>query len=413
VKSPIIAAAVLLLASQSARGVSNLVNGIAIDYEPNVPLVVLDAKGPIASDQKVACTVKVAAPKGAAGGMVDPLAGEVKFHGATSQGYRKKSFRLSLEAPAELLGLPKRSQWVLNAAYVDRSLMRHKISYDLFRSLSTPGAKRFAAGSQFVELYLNGKYRGVYLLMERVDRRLLELRAYSSNENHHACIYKAVDHAANFAQPGHGGYEQHEPDPPSGPYWRPLDEFNSFVSSSPDPKLFDPQTGIAARLDLGNAIDFHLLVLLTSNMDGITKNFILARDAPTKEVPQPRFFFAPWDYDATFGRNWEASRVEPTAWLSNRLFDRLLGASDYRGRFAERWKQLRASQFSVKSIHAMIDANVRTLGEAARRNAAKWPTTEGYPDKLTFDQDITEMKAWVIARTQWLDQEIGKLEGKR
>ena len=37
--------------------------------------------------------------------------------------------------------------------------------------------------------------------------------------------------------------------------------------------------GIAARLDLANAIDFQLLVLLTSNTDGITKNFILARSA--------------------------------------------------------------------------------------------------------------------------------------
>ena len=144
-------------------------------------------------------------------------------------------------------------------------------------------------------------------------------------------------------------------------------------------------------------------------MDGITKNFIIARDAATTEKPQPQFFFAPWDYDATFGRNWEASRVEHTAWLSNRLFDRLLGASDYQTRFAERWQRLRASQFSVKAIHILIDANVAVLGDAARRNAVRWPTTEGYPDKLTFDQDIAEMKAWVIARTQWLDQEISKL----
>src|SRR5262249_35010856 len=149
------------------------------------------------------------------------------------------------------------------------SLMRHKLSYDLFRSLSTKGDKRFAVASQFVELSLNGKYHGVYLLMERVDRQLLELAAYQSNDVSHACIYKAVGHAANFAHAGHAGFEQREPDPLGATYWQPLDDFNRFVSAASEAQLFHPLTGLESRLDLDNAIDFHLLVLVTSNIDGI------------------------------------------------------------------------------------------------------------------------------------------------
>src|SRR5262249_54114274 len=148
----------------------------------------------------------------------------------------------------------------------------------LFRSLSTANAPRFAAGSRFVELYLNGSYHGVYLLMERVDRQLLGLRAFNSNDVTHACIYKAVDHAANFRQPGHAGYEQRDPDPLIVAYWKPLEDFNRFASTAPRAELFDQQNGIPSRLDLDNAIDFHLLVLLTSNMDGSDKNFIFARN---------------------------------------------------------------------------------------------------------------------------------------
>jgi len=250
-------------------------------------------------------------------------------------------------------------------------------------------------------------------LMERVHRRLLELRAYNSNDVSHACIYKAVDHAANFRRPGHAGYEQREPDPVAGAYWRPLDELNRFVSSAPDAAFFHPLTGIASRLDLDNAIDFHLLVLLTSNIDGITKNFILARDGQPAGLPNPRFFFAPWDYDGTFGRNWNATIVPPSAWLSNHLFHRLLGEPAYRDKFVARWNQLRDREFSAKTIQNMIDANARTLGDAARRNAARWPTTSGlYPDKLAFAEDLAQMKAWVQARIEWLDQEIHQRLGK-
>jgi spore coat protein CotH len=287
--------------------------------------------------------------------------------------------------------------------------MRHKLSYDLFLALSSPDAPRYAAASRFVEVVLNGKYQGAYLLMQRVDRTLLQLRPFSSNETRHACIYKAVDHAANFGQAGHAGYEQREPDPLIGAFWRPLDGFDRFVSSASDTEFFDPIKGISSRLDLDNAIDFHLLVLLTSNLDGITKNFILARDAPLAGSAEARFFFAPWDYDATFGRNWNATVVPPTAWLSNHLFDRLFAHPDYRKKYQARWNQLRKSQFSSKSLQAAIDENVRTLGDAVHRDAVKWRTAAGYyPDKLTFEEDIAQMKSWVEERLQWLDQKFSE-----
>jgi len=381
------------------------------NFEPNIPIVFLEAKEPIVSERKVPCVVKMVLPNGQTGN-TSALAGVVRIHGATSTMYPKKSFGVTLNAPVRWLGMRESAHWVLNAAFVDRALMRHKLSYDLFLSLSATNAPRFASASRFVEAKLNGKYHGAYLLMERVDRAMFGLRSYDSNAQHHAVIYKAVDHAAGFDHLGHGGFEQREPDPLTGDYWGPLDRFNRFVSSTDRATFFDTAAGIPARLDLDNAIDFHLLVLLTSNMDGIDKNLLLARDAQLTNAPLPKFFFAPWDYDATFGRNWEASRVGTTAWLSNHLFDRLLSDADYRRKFAARWKQLRQRQFSVTSIHRMIDDNARTLGDAAQRNALRWRTLDGpYPDRLTFDQDIAQMKEWVIDRTKWLDDEIARRAG--
>lgn len=378
----------------------------AAPVETNLPIVLLDAKERIVSDPKVPCTVRLLLPTGTTGN-TGAVSGVVRIHGGVSQGYPKKSYGLTLEAPVPWLGMRDSMHWVLNAAFIDRSLMRHKLSYDLFRSLSSAGFKRYSAASRFVEVHLNGRYNGAYLLMERVDRALLELRRYDSNAPSHACIYKAVDHAANFSQPGHAGYEQREPAIEVQAYWKPLDEFDRFVSRASDAEFNDPEKGIVARLDLDNAIDFHLLVLLTSNLDGITKNFIFARDAVMTNVPAPRFFFAPWDYDGTFGRNWDASRVEPNAWLSNHLFDRLHSDPGFRKKFAARWRQLREREFSVATIHRMIDDNAQALGDASRRNAGRWRTSDGpYPDRLSFEKDLEQMKAWVIARVEWLDAEI-------
>ena len=170
---------------------------------------------------------------------------------------------------------------------------------------------------------------------------------------------------------------------------RPLDELNQFVSQVPDGEFFDAKSGIGSRMDMDNVIDFHLLVLFTSNMDGSDKNFLLARDALTADAPQPRFFFVPWDYDATFGRNYEGSLVEPTAWLSNHLFDRLLGNAAYQQRYTARWLKLRKGQFSVENIARMIDDNARTLGDAAKRNERRWKEIAGLDsDQLTFTEEL-------------------------
>ena len=374
----------------------------------NLPVVHLSFSNSIFSQPKIPCVVQVRGLGGKAES-VPAIRGTARVHGGVSRGYPKTSFGLSLDDAAPWLGMRRSSHWVLNAAFIDRSLMRHKLSYDLFRSMSSPGAPRFAAASRFVELELNGNYNGVYLLTERVNRALLNLHRFDSNAPGHACIYKAVDHAANFSQPGHAGYEQHEPDPRTMRYWKPLDEFDRFVSQASEAEFNDPNTGIGSRLDLDNAIDFHLLVLLTSNHDGITKNFILARDAVAPGAPPARFFFVPWDYDATFGRNWDGSRVDATAWLSNHLFERLHASPAFRKKFAARWRQLRAHAFSVAAIHGLIDENVRTLDGAAARNSDRWQSLNGpYPDRLSFEEDVAQMKEWVAARVSWLDAEIAR-----
>ncbi len=408
--SHILAICVIGVAGSVAFGesASDKTGAPQIGYEPNLPVIFLESTNQIVGDRdrKVPGTIRILYPR-AKTEATKPMPAAVRFHGASSQGYPKKSFAIAFNSPAALLGMRESPHWILNAAYIDRSLMRHKLSYDLFRSLSTPGARRFAAASRFVEAHFNGGYNGVYLLMERVDAQLLELLSYNSNDVRHACVYKAVDHAGGFSNPGHAGYDQREPDQLLHPYWKPLDGFSRFVSSARDAEFFDPVAGVASRLDLDNAIDFHLLVLLTSNVDGTDKNFILAQDGQTSGPIAQKFFFAPWDYDATFGRNWNATPVESTAWLSIRLFDRLLSNTEYRKKFVARWKQLRNGAFSPKNIQNLIDDNVRTLGPAVQRNARRWPTNQGpYPDSLQFAEDIAQMKSWTEARVKWLDQEI-------
>ena len=377
-----------------------------LNFEPNIPVVFVETPRPLQIGQPQKGSVRIVYPKGnqARNADTDKLAAEVKYRGAVSLSYEKKSLAFELDSEKALAGMPARTHWILNAAFIDRSMMRHKLAYDLYAKMSEAGARRFAAGSRFVEVVQNGDYRGAYLLTERVDRKLLKLRKYSKADEQHACIYKVIDHTPVFDMNGHSNYEQHEPNPRTNSYWAPLDEINRFCHTASESAFWDANSGIATRVDLADAIDFHLHLLMVCNTDGPDKNFLVARDGVKKGKP-PEFFFVPWDCDATFGRAWHGGREGYQHWQSNHLFERLLKDPNYRKRFVARWRQLRQNQFSTAAIDAMIDENAKELGAAAQRNAKRWGQT-GRGDPPNFEQDIAEMKDWVAKRGAWLDNRI-------
>ena len=159
----------------------------------DLPVIHLEAKDPIKSDVRTACSARLTWPSGQGVDDPAPRSAQIKFRGASSQAYDKKSFAVKLDQATGWLGLAGNREWVLNAAFVDCSLMRHKLSYDLFRSLGTAAAPRFAAASRFVEVELNGKYHGVYLLMQPVTGRLLGFAAPQPADLTPAVLYKAVE----------------------------------------------------------------------------------------------------------------------------------------------------------------------------------------------------------------------------
>src|SRR4029079_14450040 len=100
----------------SSRPIADAATGFYLEAPAELPLVILEAKGRIASEPKIPCTLKVLAPKGSEAREIGPLPATVRFHGASSQMYPKKSFGLTLDAPARLLDLRESPHWVLNAA---------------------------------------------------------------------------------------------------------------------------------------------------------------------------------------------------------------------------------------------------------------------------------------------------------
>ena len=65
----------------------------------------------------------------------------------------------------ELLNFPKEEDWIFYAPYSDKSLIRNVLIYELSNDIDF-----YASKTEFVELYVNNEYKGLYVFMEKIKR---------------------------------------------------------------------------------------------------------------------------------------------------------------------------------------------------------------------------------------------------
>jgi len=95
----------------------------------------------------------------------------IEIRGQSSQMFPMKSYGFELRDNAGnsqekiLFGLPKESDWILYAPYTDKTLMRNFLAYTMSREMG-----HWASNCIFVEVVINGDYKGIYVFMEKIKR---------------------------------------------------------------------------------------------------------------------------------------------------------------------------------------------------------------------------------------------------
>lgn len=92
---------------------------------------------------------------------------EVVLKGRGNSTWVQPKIPLTIKTPekVDLLGTTKSRKWTLLANYLDDSNLRNAVGLELAKALEMP----FAVNGDFVELYVNGKYEGLYYLTEKVE----------------------------------------------------------------------------------------------------------------------------------------------------------------------------------------------------------------------------------------------------
>ena len=92
-------------------------------------------------------------------GRIDNINGR----GNSTWNMEKKSYSVTLVEDGDLLGMGSAKKWILLSNAMDTSGLRNKVVFDFAKEFGLA----YAPDSDWVDLYLNGEYAGLYLLCER------------------------------------------------------------------------------------------------------------------------------------------------------------------------------------------------------------------------------------------------------
>ena len=91
---------------------------------------------------------------------------QIKGRGNSTWKMEKKPYKIKFDSKQDLFGFGKAKDWVLLNNHIDKSLMRNFLAYRLAGAMSS---LENAPDCLLVEVYMNGRYDGVYLLCEQVE----------------------------------------------------------------------------------------------------------------------------------------------------------------------------------------------------------------------------------------------------
>ncbi len=420
----------------------------------NLPIVVINTNGQVIQDDpRISCHMGIIDNGfGNINSVNDSFTGyngriSIEYRGSSSQSFPKKAYALETQDSlgnnnnVSLLGMPVENDWILYAPYSDKSLMRNFLTFHLGNQMG-----RYAPRTKYCELVLDGDYRGVYVLMEkikrdkdRVDIAKLDADDIAGDSLTGGYIIKIDKSTGSGDVYWLSNYNTIGGEPLRIHYHYPkatdmLNEQKTYIRNfmhdfeyALNSTFFTSYTsGYTKYIDVLSFIDLYIINELSRNVDGYRLSTYMYKD---KDSKGGKLTMGPlWDYNLAFGNAYYCDGWNINGWQQDGAcfdlaevpfwFERLLEDTVYQTTLKCRWEYLRETSLSQDSIFNFIDSIAIYLHDAQERNFQRWNILGDYiwPNYYvgnTYQDEVYFLKNWIADRLIWMDDNIPSCSSNR
>lgn len=338
---------------------------------------------------------------------------KVRLRGASARTFPKKSWNVDFED----LRFEGREELNLVAEYQDQTMIVEKLAYDILTAMKVPVPR-----TKYVKVYVNGKFEGVFLDIEEVDKKWLKAAKVPDDD---ATIYRCGSWDCEMKTwKGHwqGNWQKktNETEPNAD-----LEAFLRVINFTPEPQLAD---------ELERVFDLDAFIRMMAAEAIVANNYI--EDSESYYVSDRvtgRWYYVPWDLNNSDARWWWSYSLDMSpvwqhplfpftlqdGWLQ-RMYDRrsqqvsgyeptfdnlrtrILLNPELRARVFDETRRAREELLDPSVLHPRIEAMHSWLKPLVK--------DDPYLDQAKFDRGLWFLKEFVNRRYDHVEAELQRWE---
>ncbi len=361
---------------------------------------------------------------------------EIHGRGNSTWDCDKKPYTMKLANKEDLFGMGECKKWVLLANYYDKSLMRDKLAYNFASDIGMP----YASKSVFVDVVMNDKYTGSYLLTEKVEVKTNRVEIQDLDDYPSATDESVINGGYLLELKPEERIYSHDND---DVYFIPNHTWSKvMVIESPSLKknyneaqfeyiedyycrfeealyAYDFTNSQGERytdlVDIDSLVDFYIVHEIFKNNDALYASAFFYKDVDSKMCIGPI-----WDLDLTAGTYACNDTQYPEGFFMNwqYMYERLFEDPEFVEMVIARYYEVR--EYVVKMYSDDNDEGISDIRKYAEQldisqemNFEKWGMgNRGWQAVLgqgSYEAEVEYLEDWMEKRIAWLDENIESL----
>ena len=349
----------------------------------------------------------------------------VKGRGNGTWLQEKKPYQIKFEKKVDLFGMGKAKKWVLLANAMDASNLRNDLTFELARMLEM----EYVFNGQFVELYFDGRYEGLYYLTHAVEigKSAVDLKdpmgvlveldnLYGWEERHYDTRTGEMLVVKDVVSNSNEEVAMEE-------FVKELNELEVAIEKN-------DYNRVVELADVDSFVQYFLLNEFTVNPDAYQTSFYFYKDGLSDKIHAG----PGWDFDLAFAnRNWinwmgepfyspaqsmvrkgeilpreayeemAASSADWEDWYNaslsmSRIMFELMEMPEFEKEVSRVYQERLSGR--IQKLIMVLDNRVDELGEVIRSDNEKW-------NKGDYREEIKRMAEWIKERCEYFEKEYG------
>ncbi len=373
------------------------------------------------------------------GSVINETAGQVAYRGNSTLLADKKPYKIKFSSKIDVLGMGAAKKWAFLACAYDKTMIRNKLAFDFAKEIGLD----YTSESRFVELYLNGKYLGCYVMIEpvetgstRVDIDVVEDDTNTSFLIELEMEREESDKTYITTELGNMRFAFDDPDEVTEvqiEYVKnQLEAFEELIftdiSGKSESEINALYAQIESVIDVESFINYYIVQELFKNID-------LGYSSTRFYLSEGKIYAGPlWDMDLSAGNlnldtypyycSEEYENSYEGLWSTNVLpwYGRLMQYNQFVQGFLARYEEVmpivvnlyQNNELGTNKIDALIDKYEAAFNrnyQPIELGGSGWDVSTEYSDfeteaMDTYDENVKELRNWLKSRNQWILQNV-------